>query len=168
MEMYNNAILLRVLGLAPPVTLDEIKKAYRLLALKYHPDKNENESGGEKFIEINQAYEALLSLPDADDYRDCLQYCKCLDCLFDRFKDFVLGLLVDVSRLLLGCDDFKRIGVVDTSRGERLLVTCEPSRKFWWVWHADKTYIRSHSVSVSRDHVSGEWRVCLWIPWEAK
>lgn len=52
--------LYSVLGVAKTATSDEIKKAYRKLAIKYHPDQNPNDkSAEEKFKEISAAYSIL-------------------------------------------------------------------------------------------------------------
>ena len=49
-----------VLGISKEATIDEIKKAYRTLAKKYHPDLNPGDKEAEeKFKEVNEAYEVL-------------------------------------------------------------------------------------------------------------
>jgi molecular chaperone DnaJ len=48
-----------ILGLKPDATDDEIKKAYRSMAKKYHPDKNKSADSENKFKEINEAYSIL-------------------------------------------------------------------------------------------------------------
>ena len=49
-----------ILGVAKTATADEIKKAYRTLAFKYHPDRNPgNAEAEEKFKQISAAYDVL-------------------------------------------------------------------------------------------------------------
>src|SRR5579871_5732158 len=49
-----------ILGIERTVESEEIKKAYRKLAVKYHPDKNPGDKAAEeKFKELGEAYEAL-------------------------------------------------------------------------------------------------------------
>ncbi len=50
----------QILGVSPSATSEEIKKSFRNLAMKYHPDKNRNsEESKQKFMKIVEAYEVL-------------------------------------------------------------------------------------------------------------
>jgi curved DNA-binding protein len=79
--------LYETLGVSENASAEEIKKSYRKLARKYHPDINKEESAVEKFKEINAAYE-VLSDPDKK-----AQYDQFGDQMFggQNFHDFAQG-----------------------------------------------------------------------------
>ncbi len=49
----------QILGVSKTASVDEIKRAYRKLALQYHPDRNKSKEAEGKFKEVTKAYEVL-------------------------------------------------------------------------------------------------------------
>lgn len=59
----------KILGVSESSNKDEIKKAFRNLAKKYHPDKNkDNPDAIEMFQQINEAYEILSNESSREEY----------------------------------------------------------------------------------------------------
>jgi len=79
--------LYKTLGVSENATASEIKKAYRTLAKKYHPDMNKTPEAEDKFKEINAAYEVL------GDEQKKSQYDMHGDSMFggQNFHDFAQG-----------------------------------------------------------------------------
>lgn len=64
-----------ILGVGNTASQAEIKKSFRNLALKYHPDRNKNsEQAKQKFIQIIEAYEVLSDGQARRDYDDKAYY----------------------------------------------------------------------------------------------
>jgi hypothetical protein len=60
----------KILGLSTSADLDEVKRAYRKLSARYHPDtadKTEEENATEQFIRINKAYQAIMNSNQEED-----------------------------------------------------------------------------------------------------
>src|SRR5258708_39639737 len=57
--MANERDYYEILGVSKSASLDEIKKAYRKLALEFHPDRNKTKEGEGKFKEVTKAFEVL-------------------------------------------------------------------------------------------------------------
>ena len=58
----------QILGVSKSADASEMKKAYRKLALQYHPDRNKTREAEEKFKEINHAYEVLSNSQKRQQY----------------------------------------------------------------------------------------------------
>ncbi len=63
-KAMNYDIYFSILNITRDSTLNDIKKAYRLLSIKHHPDKNGNASS-DQFNKINEAYSILISNYDS-------------------------------------------------------------------------------------------------------
>lgn len=61
-----------VLELNRNASLDEIRKSFRTLALRYHPDKNKNSESKEKFMKIVEAYETLSDVIGKRNYDESI------------------------------------------------------------------------------------------------
>lgn len=70
MAYINNDDYYKVLGISKSATEKEIKKAYRYLAMKYHPDKNRDNPkvAEEKFKKVNEAYSILSDKEKRQNY----------------------------------------------------------------------------------------------------
>jgi len=64
--------LYNILGVSPTATGEDIKKAYRTLAMRHHPDRNPHPGAEKKFNAIKTAYETLSDPKKRTEYNQSL------------------------------------------------------------------------------------------------
>lgn len=64
--------LYNILGVAPTATQEEIKKVFRSLAMRFHPDRNPHPGAEIRFKGIQKAYEVLSDPEQRDEYNQKL------------------------------------------------------------------------------------------------
>lgn len=74
------------LGIAPNATDDEIKKIYRSLAMRFHPDRNPAPGAEARFKSITKAYEILSDPVKREEYNQSVNHRIILDAEAEAYQ----------------------------------------------------------------------------------
>lgn len=77
--------LYTTLGVAPNATDDEIKKVYRSLAMRFHPDRNDAPGAEVRFKSITKAYEILSDPVKREEYNQSVNHRIIIDAEEEAF-----------------------------------------------------------------------------------
>ena len=77
--------LYAILVVAPNASDDEIKKVYRSLAMRYHPDRNQAPGAEARFKAVTKAYEILSDRAKREEYNQSVNHRILLDSLDEAF-----------------------------------------------------------------------------------
>ncbi len=120
-----------ILGVEKEASTDAIKKAYRSLAKKYHPDKNPNDKSAEaRFKDVQEAY-GILSDADKRANYDRMKEAEKQGYYFDNMDDFFSGANMQAGSSNARFDDFGSFGDIFSrifDRNERPRSKTRPKR----------------------------------------
>ena len=74
LSVYGEEDYYKILGVPRSATQREIKKAFRKLAIKYHPDKNKEPDAEKKFIKIAQGKKLLRQYQSRVEYSEYISF----------------------------------------------------------------------------------------------
>ncbi|MDM5179822.1 DnaJ domain-containing protein [Massilia sp. DJPM01] len=77
--------LYTILGVAPNATDDEIKKVYRSLAMRFHPDRNDAPGAEVRFKSITKAYDILSDPAKREEYNQSVNHRIIIDAEEEAF-----------------------------------------------------------------------------------
>ena len=78
--------LYAILGVAPNASDEEIKKVYRSLAMRYHPDRTDAPGAEARFKAVTKAYEILSDAARRDEYNQSVNHRIVLDAEAEAFE----------------------------------------------------------------------------------
>ena len=78
--------LYTILGVAPNASDDEIKKIYRSLAMRFHPDRNNAPGAEVRFKSITKAYEILSDPAKREEYNQSVNHRIILDAEAEAYE----------------------------------------------------------------------------------
>lgn len=78
--------LYAILGVAPNASDDEIKKVYRSLAMRYHPDRNQAPGAEARFKAVTKAYEILSDRSKREEYNQSVNHRIVLDAEAEAYE----------------------------------------------------------------------------------
>jgi curved DNA-binding protein CbpA len=78
--------LYAILGVAPNASDEEIKKVYRSLAMRYHPDRHDAPGAEARFKAVTKAYEILSDRSKREEYNQSVNHRIVLDAEAEAFE----------------------------------------------------------------------------------